>query len=295
MLPDIVAQGPVGSQVQLSAAIGGLTRALEGDRVLAASATKPPVTGTAVLCSILDARYVEWESSTVGRLPDDSDVPVPLPGVGYEYYIGDGPGGILDPDGAYDPNAFDCSLPDAGWVTTVPAGAEVRAVRATLTTTTSEANAGHNLLFLFTWQRVRPGFPIGQDIWFWTSFSDDGGATWFHPHRDSVPDPAATPTPTARYAYAYAGRIHERPLDDDVRPGGHGRARHRARAAAVGRARVRHHGRDERREPRGPLREPRHARAGTTQLIVRTSSAFALGLTALVAARVRVRRTTRED
>ncbi len=124
----------------------------------------------------------------------------------YEYYIGAGPGGILDPDdAAYEPNDFDCSAADAGWVSSVPAGAEVRAVRATATTVTSEANGEHNLLFLFTWQRIRADVVVGQDIWFWTSVSQNGGATWIHAHRDSVPVPGATPTP-GRYAYSYSGR-----------------------------------------------------------------------------------------
>ncbi len=188
------------------------SRSMAGELVLATSAAEPGVNGNLVLCSVLDSRYVMLESSTLGRLPDDSNTPTPFPGVGYEYYVGDGPGGTMDPDDpAYDPNAFRCADPDAGWTTTLPGDlSQVRAVRATSSQATIDAMGDLTMLVLFTWVRIRHDTPDDQDIWFWTSFSSDSAATWVEDHRGSVYDPAwlgsATETPDARYAFAFSGR-----------------------------------------------------------------------------------------
>lgn len=183
-------------------------RTMAGEEVLASSGTATQADGTVIVCSIYDVRYVEYRDAAVGWLPDDSHIPDPYPGVEYEYYVGDA-GGFMDPDDpAYDPNEFRCGAPDAGWVSTPSGADEVRAVRATTTPATVEAAGEY--INLFSQLRIRDDVTVGQDVWFWTSVSNDGGATWIEDHRGDVIDPAwmgsATATPDARYAFAYAGR-----------------------------------------------------------------------------------------
>lgn len=198
---------------QLPPGIGGpwdaSTRSMVGKRMLTLAGARAPLTSDVGLCAIYDTRYVTFAEAAVGLPHPEEDTVVPAPGVAYEYYVGDGPGGILDPESVdYEPNDFRCDDPDPGWVSTLPAEpSTIRAVRATATPATTAALPGHNMVYLISYVTIDAGTPVGQDVWFWMAFAGDG-VTWQHPHRQTSWDPSygGQETPGLRYPYTFAGR-----------------------------------------------------------------------------------------
>lgn len=183
-------------------------RTMAGQPVLAQSGVRPPSgseTQTQV-CTILDTKYVTFNSSAAG--PISGGVVTPYPGVTYEYFTGTGTGGIVDPsNSAYQPNSFRCDgSTGTAWQSTLPSDlSTVKAVRATFP---ASANIPDAIAYLRTYSTVKPNVAVGQDIWTWTSYRM-GSNNWANPHRTSNASDVplqGTVTPGSRYAYTGGGR-----------------------------------------------------------------------------------------
>lgn len=184
-------------------------RTLPGQPALAASGVRPPEgseTETQV-CTVLDTKYTTFVSSAAGTISDG--VVTPFSGVIYEYFVGTGTGGMVNPDSpAYDPNDFRCDgSTGTAWQSNLPADlSQVKAIRATYP---ASANIPDDVAKLYTYTQIKPDAPIGQDVWTWTSYRVNQNGNWFNPHRTldvaDVPPPG-TLTPDSRYPYAAAGR-----------------------------------------------------------------------------------------
>lgn len=180
-------------------------RTLAGQRVLASSGVRPPQGSetTTQVCTVLDTKYVTFESAAAGTL--SGGVVSPFPGVIYEYYTGNGTNGMVNPSSPnYNPNAFECNQADLTWQSTLPADlTTVKAIRATYPAAASIPAA---VATLWTYAVVKPGVAVGQDIWTWTSFQTAG--FWYHQHRSMLESDkplSGTITP-GRYPYTGGGR-----------------------------------------------------------------------------------------
>ncbi|MBL3685365.1 hypothetical protein D3248_00095 [Leucobacter zeae] len=197
-------------------------RTMAGQQVLSTSGIRPP-SGTETqtqVCTILDTKYVSFNSSAIGSI--SNGVITPYPGIIYEYYTGTG-GGLVDPNsGSYNPNNFKCDgSTGSTWSTTLPADlSTVKAIRATIP---AAANVPDAIAALRTYSTVKPNVAVGQDIWTWTSYRF-GSNAWVDPHRtmNAADVPLqGTVTPGSRYPYTGGGRdvlriVAGRPLVEKI-------------------------------------------------------------------------------
>lgn len=185
-------------------------RTMAGQPALAISGTSPPTGAEAStqVCTILDTKYVTFNSSVAGRM--SSGTVAPYAGVIYEYFTGPGTGGMVDPGSAnYNPNNFRCNgTTGTQWSTALPADlSTVKAIRATFP---ASANLPDSLAPLYTDTTIRPGVAVGQDIWTWSSYRAGAGAgAWYDTDRTMNAANASaygTVTPSSRYPYTGPGR-----------------------------------------------------------------------------------------
>ena len=182
-------------------------RSMAGQPALAMSGIRPPTTaeGQNLICTILDTKYVSFNSAQMGTIADG--VVTPYPGIKYEYYTGTG-GGIVDPTSAtYNPNNFKCDgTTGSTWSTTLPADlSTVKAIRATVP---ASANVPDAIARMYTYTTIKPNVAVGQDIWVWTSYKF-GSNAWADPHRSMAAADVplqGTVTPKSRYPYTSGGR-----------------------------------------------------------------------------------------
>ncbi|ALX66046.1 hypothetical protein AB663_000921 [Microbacterium sp. XT11] len=185
-------------------------RTMAGQPALSVSGVRPPLTGatqSTQVCTIVDSKYVDVVSASMGTISDG--VVTPYPGITYWYYTGTGTNGNMDPgSNNYDPNAFTCNG-TAGWTSVKPADmSTVRAVKAIISPAAG-ALISENVARLFVESKIKSTVTVGQDIWTWTSYSVNGGTSWNNPHRTlSAADVplSGVVTPNSRYPYTGGGR-----------------------------------------------------------------------------------------
>ncbi|MGM1018767.1 MAG: SpaA isopeptide-forming pilin-related protein [Actinomycetota bacterium] len=184
-------------------------RTLAGQPVRSLSGVRPPLPGetqSTQVCTVVDSRYVDVTDAALGTVSDGEVTP--YPGVQYQYYTGTGTANNLNPAHAnYNPNTFTCD--GGGWTSTRPADmSTVRAVKAILTPTVGASFPGA-IGYLYVDSQVKPTVAVGQDIWTWTSFTLNGGTSWFNTHRSmSAADVplSGVVTPDSRYPFTGGGR-----------------------------------------------------------------------------------------
>ncbi|SEB39212.1 SpaA isopeptide-forming pilin-related protein [Microbacterium hydrocarbonoxydans] len=181
---------------------GGPARQTAGVRTPNVGATQ-----STQICSIVDSRYVNVVDAKMGTVTDG--VVAPYAGITYWYYTGTGVSNNMNPTHAnYDPNTFVCDG-STGWTTVKPADmSTVRAVKA-IVSPAAGAAIGESIARLYVDSTVKPTVAVGQDIWTWTSYSVNGGTSWFNLNRslNAADVPAnGTVTPDSRYPYTSGGR-----------------------------------------------------------------------------------------
>ncbi|PIO50399.1 hypothetical protein BV502_08620 [Leucobacter sp. OAMLP11] len=183
-------------------------RTMAGQPALAVSGVRPPqgAEASTQVCTILDTKYVTFNSSKAGTI--SGGVVTPYPGVIYEYFTGTGTNGIADPNSAnYNPNSFKCDgSTGTTWSSTLPSDlSTVKAIRATFP---ASANIPDAVARMYTSTTIKPSTPVGTDVWTWTSYKM-GANAWVDPHRTmnagDVPL-SGTLTPNSRYPYTGGGR-----------------------------------------------------------------------------------------
>lgn len=182
---------------------GGPVRSVSGVRLPNVGATQ-----STQVCTVVDSRYVDVVDAKMGTIGDDGLV-VPYAGITYWYYTGTGTNNNMNPTHAnYNPNTFTCDG-NTGWTTVKPADmSTVRAVKA-IVSPAAGAAISESIARLFVDSTVKPTVAVGQDIWTWTSYTLNGGTSWFNSHRtlNAADVPAnGTVTPGSRYPYTGAGR-----------------------------------------------------------------------------------------
>lgn len=169
-----------------------------------------PSQPSSATCTVLDTRYVSFESTQVGTMALGSGVVVPYQGVQptISYFVGTGVNNVLVPTSpTYDPNGWQCDTAnESNWLSAPPADlSQVRAVRVVYP---ASMQIGGTIAQAFTRVTIKPGAAIGQDIYTWTSYRL--GATWTHPHRTlnpaDVPGGGSVLSAGSRYAYVGGGR-----------------------------------------------------------------------------------------
>lgn len=153
-------------------------------------------------CVILDTAYVTYEFSRLVYGWNAVSGPLVEPAT-IAYYTGDHPA-VTPGSGGYDPNAFTCVTDPAGWTTTEPADpSTIKAVRGTYP---FSAVDGAEMVTLNVRQTIKPGTPVGTDVWQFGEALVNG--TWQRPSRSMDPaDRGAGPaTPDARYPFIGSGR-----------------------------------------------------------------------------------------
>ena len=183
-------------------------RTMAGQPALAVAGVRKPegAETQTQTCSVLDTKFATFDSAALGSI--SGGVVTAYPGIAYEYFVGTGPGAILDhTNSAYNPNTFTCDATTGGtWRTTVPADrTTVKAVRATIP---RAANIPSDIGRMYISTTIRPTTPVGQDVWVWTSYKM-GASAWVNPHRSlNVTDKplSGTLTPGSRYPYTGGGR-----------------------------------------------------------------------------------------
>ncbi|WP_226531855.1 SpaA isopeptide-forming pilin-related protein [Microbacterium paraoxydans] len=185
-------------------------RTMAGQPALAGSGVRPPNLGATTstqVCTVVDSRYVDVVEATMGTISEG--VVTPYAGIQYRYYTGNGVANSLNPSHAnYNPNDFQCDG-TTGWSATKPADmSTVRAIKAIISPAAG-ANIAESVARNYIETRIKDGVAVGQDIWTWTSYSLNGGSTWFNPTRSM--DPGDAPafgvlTPNSRYPFTAGGR-----------------------------------------------------------------------------------------
>lgn len=189
---------------------GASVRSLAGVRGPNAGATDPTQ-----LCQVLDPRHVTLADTAMGSVNADGSI-ARYAGIQYNYYLGSGTDNVLDPASPnYDPNKFKCNDTVgtwSGWTGASPAdlGMETR-VRAILARISPAAGANIPVAvpLLFSDLTIKPGTPVGQDIWTWMSYSYNGGASWTDVDRgltDAEVRGNGVLTPNSRYPFTGVGR-----------------------------------------------------------------------------------------
>ncbi|MGD2204267.1 SpaA isopeptide-forming pilin-related protein [Microbacterium maritypicum] len=184
-------------------------RTLAGQPARSVSGVRSPLPGdtqSTQVCTIVDSRYLDVTDAVMGSV--SGGVVTPYPGVQYQYYTGTGTLNNLNPAHAnYNPNTFTCD--GGGWTTTRPADmSTVRAVKAIISPAVG-LTIPEAVPRLYVDSVIKPTVAVGQDIWTWTSYTLNGGTSWFNPNRELTPSsvpPSGTLTPGARYPFTGGGR-----------------------------------------------------------------------------------------
>lgn len=147
-------------------------------------------------CQALDTKYLTYVPGVQVFGRDTFAAGAPLVDltakVKIEYYTGTS--ALLNPASAsYNPDQFDCGTA-TGWTTVEPAPSAVKAVRITYPHSTYASN-GVTAIDLYTRTQVKPGTPVGQDVWEFGSALRNGN--WTGPASQQV----LTPTAGARYPH----------------------------------------------------------------------------------------------
>ncbi|WP_430869121.1 DUF7507 domain-containing protein [Demequina aurantiaca] len=145
------------------------------------------------LCTILDNKYVDYETAYMVTAPDASA----RLAASYQWYVG-GTQAVINPASAsYNPGSLNnCGeLTGGTWVTTVPTDkSTIQAVRSLIPFGDVKNNT---ITHMFVEQMIQDDAPVGMDVWQFSSYFI-GGTGWLPTDASTA---STTPTPDARYPH----------------------------------------------------------------------------------------------
>ncbi|QAY63568.1 DUF11 domain-containing protein [Xylanimonas allomyrinae] len=163
---------------------------------------------TGGLCSILDPKYVTFESASLTL--DSGEAVGSVATATIEYYVGSDP--QMDPrSAAYNPDAWRGCGAANGWTSQVPADrSSVKAVRAVyqINERVRADRVGLDVVSV-----IKPGTPVGQDVWMWATYANAttttlAAADWRYYTRVGGSD-LGTPLPTPGLRYPWVSHMRD--------------------------------------------------------------------------------------